>query len=97
MAKDRSYDLAIEWLLKSVLVYPWNWGAWLELSCLIRDGEQVRVQFSQFGSVIITNDGMKLNQVQSKLQPHVMAFIFSVHCRQELYQSSTAQIGRAHV
>ncbi|KFZ11131.1 hypothetical protein V502_07735 [Pseudogymnoascus sp. VKM F-4520 (FW-2644)] len=71
LAKDRSHDLAIEWLLKSVFLYPWNWGAWLELSCLIRDGQH-------------------LNQVQSKLQPHIMALIFSVHCRQELHQSSTA-------
>ncbi|KFY99892.1 hypothetical protein V498_00459 [Pseudogymnoascus sp. VKM F-4517 (FW-2822)] len=71
LAKDRSHYLAIEWFMKSVLLYPWNWGAWLELSCLIRDGQH-------------------LNQVQSKLQPHIMAFIFSVHCRQELHQSSEA-------
>ncbi|KFY42857.1 hypothetical protein V494_02208 [Pseudogymnoascus sp. VKM F-4513 (FW-928)] len=71
LAKDRSNDLAIDWLLKSILLYPWNWGAWLELSGLIRDVHH-------------------LNQIQSKLQPHVMAFIFSVHCRQELHQSSPA-------
>lgn len=46
LAKDRSDDLAIEWLLKSVLLYPWNWGAWLELSCLIHDGQHVRLQHS---------------------------------------------------
>ncbi|KFY45953.1 hypothetical protein V495_02721 [Pseudogymnoascus sp. VKM F-4514 (FW-929)] len=73
LAKDRSHGRAIEWLLKSILLYPWNWGAWLELSSLIRDGQH-------------------LNQVQSKLQPHIMAFIFSVHCRQELHQSSTAML-----
>lgn len=46
LAKDRSHDLAIEWLLKSVFLYPWNWGAWLELSCLIRDVQHVRLQNS---------------------------------------------------
>lgn len=44
LAKERSHDLAIDWLLKSVLLYPWNWGAWLELSCLIRDVKHVRIQ-----------------------------------------------------
>ncbi|OBT88458.1 hypothetical protein VE02_03279 [Pseudogymnoascus sp. 03VT05] len=36
--------------------------------------------------------GLTLNQVQSKLRPHIMAFIFSVYCRQELHQSSTTLI-----
>ncbi|OBT51968.1 hypothetical protein VE04_07367 [Pseudogymnoascus sp. 24MN13] len=73
LAKDRNHDLAILWFLKSVLLYPWNWGAWLELSSLIRDGQH-------------------LNQVQSQLQPHIMAFIFSIHCRQELHQVSTSLV-----
>lgn len=90
LAKDMSHDLAIEWFLKSVLLYPWNWRAWLELSCLIRDGQHVRLQFIQLNNAATANDYTKLNQVQSKLQPHIMAFIFSVHCRQELHQSSTA-------
>ncbi|KAF4510769.1 hypothetical protein G6O67_002636 [Ophiocordyceps sinensis] len=37
LAKDGDNDTAISWLLKSVSLYPWNWGAWLELSNLIRN------------------------------------------------------------
>ncbi|KAK0111589.1 Anaphase-promoting complex subunit 23 [Cadophora gregata] len=73
LAKDKNHDLAISWLLKSVSLYPWNWGAWQELTSLIRDGEHFK-------------------WVQSQLNPTIMAFIFSVHCRQELHLLSTSLV-----
>lgn len=36
-ARDGNNDLAIHWLLRGVSLNPWNWGAWEELSDLIRD------------------------------------------------------------
>ncbi|GAB0143983.1 hypothetical protein EsHS_00004480 [Epichloe bromicola] len=35
-SERRNNDLAIHWLLRSVSLNPWNWGAWEELSDLIR-------------------------------------------------------------
>ncbi|KAI1168692.1 hypothetical protein F5B18DRAFT_191417 [Nemania serpens] len=37
LAEDQIFDLARIWLLKSVSINPWNWGAWQELCCLVRD------------------------------------------------------------
>ncbi|KAI1130429.1 cell division cycle protein-like protein 23 [Nemania abortiva] len=69
LAKDQNYDLAKPWLLKSVSINPWNWGAWLELRCLVRDAKD-------------------LEWINSHLRPNVMAFIFSIFCRQEIHQTS---------
>jgi hypothetical protein len=41
LAKGSNYDHAIYWLLKSVALYSWNWGAWLELMDLIQDAQHV--------------------------------------------------------
>ncbi|KAH7329485.1 cell division cycle protein-like protein 23 [Stachybotrys elegans] len=42
LARDSNHDHAIYWLLKSVALYPWNWGAWLELMDLIRDAQHLK-------------------------------------------------------
>ncbi|KAF2663223.1 anaphase-promoting complex subunit CDC23 [Microthyrium microscopicum] len=39
LAKNKSEDLARRWFLKSVHIYPYNWGVWQELSNLV-DGEE---------------------------------------------------------
>ncbi|KAH6636553.1 mitotic checkpoint regulator, MAD2B-interacting-domain-containing protein [Chaetomium tenue] len=41
LAKDRNEDLAITWLLRSVSLNPWNWGAWQELSSLVRSTQHL--------------------------------------------------------
>jgi len=41
LAKGKNEGEAIEWFIKSVHLYPWHWGAWLELSSLISSPEQV--------------------------------------------------------
>ncbi|KAI1817821.1 cell division cycle protein-like protein 23 [Poronia punctata] len=71
LAKNQNYHLAKSWLLKSVSLYPWNWGAWQELCCLVRNARD-------------------LESIHSELQPSIMAFIFSVYCRQELHQTSAS-------
>lgn len=43
LAKDQIHDLAKVWLLKSVSINPWNWGAWQELCSLVRDARDVRI------------------------------------------------------
>ncbi|KAI0874478.1 cell division cycle protein-like protein 23 [Hypoxylon argillaceum] len=73
LAKDQCNDLAKPWLLKSVSINPWNWGAWQELRCLVRDPRE-------------------LDLIYSQLQPSIMAFIFSIYCRQELHQVSASLI-----
>jgi len=42
LAKEKNDSLAIEYLLQSVHLFPWNWGAWLELTNLIGRVEQLK-------------------------------------------------------
>ena len=41
LAKNKNEDLAKEFFLKSVHIYPFNWGAWQELSNLLNNPEEV--------------------------------------------------------
>jgi hypothetical protein len=46
LAKDKSEEEAMKWLIRSVHLYPMNWGCWLEMTALIGQVEDVRA-FSQ--------------------------------------------------
>ncbi|KAE8449550.1 hypothetical protein EG329_007880 [Mollisiaceae sp. DMI_Dod_QoI] len=35
LAKDKSNESAMQWLIRSVHIYPMNWGCWLEMTSLI--------------------------------------------------------------
>lgn len=41
LAKGKNEDLAKEFLIRSVNIYPFNWGAWQELSNLLNNIEEV--------------------------------------------------------
>jgi anaphase-promoting complex subunit 8 len=41
LSKNKNEDLAKEWFLKSVHLYPFNWGAWQELSNLLNNSDEV--------------------------------------------------------
>ena len=42
LAKGKNEDDAKRWLLRSVHIFPFNWGAWLELSELLGSIDEVR-------------------------------------------------------
>ncbi|CCC08930.1 putative CDC23 protein [Sordaria macrospora k-hell] len=41
LVKEKNDDAAFDYLLNSVHLFPWNWGAWLELTNLIPGVEQL--------------------------------------------------------
>jgi anaphase-promoting complex subunit 8 len=41
LAKGKNEEMAKEWLVQSVTLYPFNWGAWQELQNLIGSVEEV--------------------------------------------------------
>lgn len=43
LAKDKSEDEAMKWLIRSVHLYPMNWGCWQEMTSLINQVEDVRI------------------------------------------------------
>lgn len=48
LAKGKTEEDAKRWLIRSVHLFPFNWGAWLELSELLNNVEEVSV-FSEEG------------------------------------------------
>lgn len=44
LAKDKSEDEAMRWLMRSVHLYPMNWGCWLEMTSLVGRVEDVSNQ-----------------------------------------------------
>ena len=42
LAKDKNEEEAMQWLIRSVHIYPMNWGCWQEMSGLIGRVEDVR-------------------------------------------------------
>lgn len=47
LAKDKSEDEAMKWLIRSVHLYPMNWGCWQEMTSLINQVEDVRTPQTQ--------------------------------------------------
>ena len=69
LLKTKNEALAKTWLLRSVSLYEWNWGAWQELTSLIDSIEE-------------------LSEICQHIKPSMPAFLFQIHCSQELYQAN---------
>lgn len=41
LAKEKNNDKALEYLIRSVHLFPMNWGCWLEIASLISRVEDV--------------------------------------------------------
>ncbi|KAL2018324.1 hypothetical protein VTK56DRAFT_927 [Thermocarpiscus australiensis] len=41
LAKEKNDTLALDYLMQSVHLFPWNWGAWLEITNLVARVEQL--------------------------------------------------------
>lgn len=42
LAKEKNTDEALSWFLRSVHLFPMNWGCWLEMTSAIGRVEMVR-------------------------------------------------------
>ncbi|KAL1387307.1 anaphase promoting complex subunit 8 [Phyllosticta capitalensis] len=54
LAKSKSEDLAKKWLVRSVHLYPYNWGAWQELQSLIGSVEELNIITEQLPQNLMT-------------------------------------------
>lgn len=53
LAKGKNEELAKEWLIRSVKIYPFNWGAWQELANLLNTVDDVSVSFGSFRTDVV--------------------------------------------
>jgi len=44
LAKEKNEEEAMRWLIRSVHLYPMNWGCWLEMTALIGRVEDVSLR-----------------------------------------------------
>lgn len=86
LAKGKVEDAAKKWLLTSVRLYPWNWGAWLELSELLNGTEEV--SRLTYGLVVVTLKILQLQRLVPQLPQNIMTMFFHLHASQTLYQST---------
>lgn len=54
LAKSKTEDDARRWLIKSVHLFPFNWGAWLELSDLLSNLEELQKVLPQLPQNLMT-------------------------------------------
>lgn len=54
LAKGKNEQLAKKWLVQSVHLYPYNWGAWQELSSLITSVEELNLVTDQLPRNLMT-------------------------------------------
>ncbi|KAL1302977.1 hypothetical protein AAFC00_003294 [Neodothiora populina] len=54
LLKGKNEDLARAWLIRSVNLYPWNWGAWRELADLLESAEELTRITAQLPKNIMT-------------------------------------------
>jgi len=52
LAKGKNEELAKQYLIESVHIYPYNWGAWQELGSLIGTVEEVRIAMEGMNHVL---------------------------------------------
>lgn len=85
LAKGKNEKLAMDYLLQSVQQYPFNWGAWEELTSLLGTNEEVSLTVCYTTS--LTNP-RQLQDIAQQLPRNLMSFIFHITTSQELYQVS---------
>jgi anaphase-promoting complex subunit 8 len=87
LVKSKSEEDGKKWLIKSVHLWPFNWGAWLELSELLTTVEDVSFKLTTHLKPA-TDKLRQLHRVLPLLPQNIMTSIFYVYASQELYQST---------
>lgn len=70
LAKGKSDDQARVWLLKSVNLYPFNWGAWQELCALLGTTDEVRLVGLTFAYLLLTTLIAQKARTPAEARPH---------------------------
>ena len=83
--RGKTIEDAKQWLLKSISIFQYNWGAWIELSELMGSIEEVSTYTYENGKLANIS---QLQKVASTLPQNIMSMMFHLHCSQTLFQSN---------
>jgi anaphase-promoting complex subunit 8 len=87
LAKEKNDEEAMKWLIRSVHLYPMNWGCWLEMTSLISQVEDVS-SLHKYCRSSCAEKKTQLNRISPHLPQNILSFMFHLHTSLELYQSS---------
>ncbi|WDK12057.1 tetratricopeptide [Colletotrichum graminicola] len=73
LAKEKNEDKAMDYFVRSVHLYPMNWGCWLEMTQLISRVDDVSPQ---------------LSRIAEHLPQNIVSFIWHLYTSLELYQAT---------
>ena len=82
LIKGKSEEEGKKSLVKSVRLCPYNWDAWLELSGLLNNAEDVRCRYPLWKCI----NALQLHQIRRELPQNLISSIFHIYACQELFQ-----------
>ena len=76
LSKDKSEEEAMRWLIRSVHLYPMNWGCWQEMTGLISRVEDVRTYLvCRQGDIRDTNFGTVESNISTPAAKHTVVHL----------------------
>lgn len=90
LLKAKNEEEAKKWLIRSVHLYPFHWGAWQELNDLLASTDDVCSLKStlQSPSAVANCISYQLKRVVDDLPQNIMTLVFHLYSSQELYQAT---------
>lgn len=76
LAKDKNEEEAMRWLIRSVHLYPMNWGCWLEMTSLISRVEDVSTHFL---ALKIANQCQAQSNISAPSPKYPLVYLSSAH------------------
>ncbi len=92
LAKEKNDNLALDYLVQSVHLFPWNWGAWQEITNLVSRVEQVSAAHNtnhRCSPTSSTDFVSQLNKISPHLPLNIMTYIFHANAAVNLYQQGS--------
>lgn len=72
LAREKNDELALYWLVRSVHLFPMNWGCWLEMSSLITRVDDVSCQLMPLSSELVLTGIVEPSHVSSPTKYRVL-------------------------
>jgi hypothetical protein len=84
LAKDKNEEEAMKWLIRSVHLYPMNWGCWLEMTTLIGQVEDVSLSNMSIAFNIVLTCLPAQSNIPTPSTKHLIIHLPSTHVTRAL-------------
>ena len=84
LGKDKNEEEAMKWLIRSVHLYPMNWGCWLEMTTLIGQVEDVSLSNMSIALNILLTGLPAQSNIPTPSTKHLIIHLPSTHVTRAL-------------